>query len=320
MELRPIADSLVMERGGFDNWLENWLYLWRIRWGLFTGKLRWFFREVVSHPSALIGGMVMLLYIGTAVFASKLAPLNPYTGQLTARLLPPAWISGNWQHILGCDEVGRDLLSRIIYGSRVSLTVGFLAVAFSLVLGTTLGLVAGYFQGRLDSVLSRLSDLLLAFPYLVFAIFVMAAIGPGMTNLILALSFKGWVEFYRLVRGQVLAEKTKEYVEAARLSGQSDWSVLLREILPNIQPSLIVLATLRLAHMIVTEASLSFLGLGVEPRIPAWGSMVNAGREYMLGAWWVSTFPGLAIMFLALATNMFGEGLRDILDPRLKVE
>ncbi|NLG86764.1 MAG: ABC transporter permease [Firmicutes bacterium] len=262
----------------------------------------------------------MLLYIAMALFAPKIAPENPYAGELSVRLLPPAWISGNWRYILGCDEVGRDLLSRIIYGSRVSLTVGFLAVTFSLIMGTGLGLVAGYFQGRLDNILSRLSDLLLAFPYLIFAIFVMAAIGPGMTNLILALSFKGWVEFYRLVRGQVLVEKTKEYVEAARLSGQSDWSILIREILPNIEPSLIVLATLRLAHMIVTEASLSFLGLGVEPRIPAWGSMVNTGREYMLSAWWVATFPGLAIMFLALATNMFGEGLRDILDPRLKVE
>ncbi|NMA55425.1 MAG: ABC transporter permease [Firmicutes bacterium] len=264
--------------------------------------------------------MVMLLYIAMAILAPYLAPMSPYDGALTSRLLAPAWISGNWQHVLGCDGVGRDLLSRIIYGSRLSLVVGLTAVGFSLVVGTSLGLVAGYFQGRLDNVLSRFSDLLLAFPYLIFAIFVMAAIGPGITNLIVALSFKGWVEFYRLVRGQVLAEKTKEYVEAARLSGQSDWSILLREILPNIQPSLIVLATLRLAHMIVTEASLSFLGLGVGPRIPAWGSMVNAGRDYMLSAWWVSTFPGLAIMSLALATNMFGEGLRDILDPRLKIE
>jgi peptide/nickel transport system permease protein len=320
MELRPGTDSLAMERGGISSWLATQLYLWRIRWSLTAGKLRWFVLEVANHPSALIGGVVMILYIAMALLAPRLAPQSPYTGELSVRLLSPAWISGNWRYILGCDEVGRDLLSRIIYGSRVSLVVGFLAVTFSLVMGTGLGLVAGYFQGWFDSVLSRLSDLLLAFPYLVFAIFVMAAIGPGMTNLILALSFKGWVEFYRLVRGQVLAEKNKEYVEAARLSGQSDWAILLCEILPNIQPSLIVLATLRLAHMIVTEASLSFLGLGVEPRIPAWGSMVNAGRDYMLSAWWVSTFPGIAIMLLAMATNLFGEGLRDILDPRLKVE
>ena len=319
MELRSGTDSLAMERGGFG-WLESQLYIWRIRWGLFIGKVRWFMTELVKHPPALIGAVVMFLYMAMALWAPRLAPHNPFTGVLTARLAAPAWISGDWSHILGCDEVGRDLVSRIIYGSRVSLLVGFCSVTFSLIMGTGLGLVAGYFQGRLDNFLSRLSDLLLAFPYLVFAIFVMAAIGPGMTNLILALSFKGWVEFYRLVRGQVLAEKTKEYVEAARLSGQSDWAVLLREILPNIQPSLLVLATLRLAYMIVTEASLSFLGLGVEPRIPAWGSMVNAGRDYMLSAWWVSTFPGIAIMFLAMATNMLGEGLRDILDPRLKVE
>jgi peptide/nickel transport system permease protein len=309
-----------MEHDGVYSWLETQRHLWRIRWGLFSDKVRWFTGEVIGNPSALIGGLVMMFYVAMAVLAPRLAPASPYNGVLISRLAAPAWVSGNWQHILGCDEVGRDLLSRIIYGSRISLVVGLTAVGFSLVVGTGLGLVAGYFQGRLDSALSRLSDLLLAFPYLVFAIFVMAAIGPGLTNLIVALSFKGWVEFYRLVRGQVMAEKSKEYVEAARLSGQSDWSILFREILPNIQPSLIVLATLRLAHMIVTEASLSFLGLGVEPRIPAWGSMVNAGRDYMLSAWWVSTFPGLAIMFLALATNMFGEGLRDILDPRLKLE
>ena len=198
--------------------------------------------------------------------------------------------------------------------------MGFLSIGISVVVGTVLGMLAGYFRGRFDDIISRLADLLLAFPYLIFAIGVMAFLGPGFTNLILALTFKGWVEFFRLVRGEMLAEKTKEYVEAARVAGMGHLAIMVREILPNIVHSIFVLGTLRMGHMIIMEASLSFLGLGVPPHVPAWGSMVAAGRDYLLIAWWVSTFPGLAILLLVLSINLFGEGLRDILDPRLKVE
>jgi peptide/nickel transport system permease protein len=227
---------------------------------------------------------------------------------------------GDWTHPLGTDEQGRDLLTRIIYGARVSLAVGFVAIGISVMIGLSLGALAGFFRGPFDDVLSRFADLLLAFPFLIFAIGVMAFLGPGFVNLIMALTFKGWVEFYRLVRGEMLSEKTKEYVEAARVVGQPNLKIISSEILPNTVQSVFVLATLRMGTLIIAEASLSFLGLGIQPPTPAWGSMVAAGRDYLLTAWWVSTMPGIALLILVLSINVFGEGLRDILDPRLKLE
>jgi peptide/nickel transport system permease protein len=207
-----------------------------------------------------------------------------------------------------------------MFGARISLVVGFLSVGISITIGTALGALAGFYRGLLDSALSRFADLLLAFPFLIFAIGVMAFLGPGFANLLLALTFKGWVEFFRLVRGEMMSEKTKEYVEAAKVMGRSDLRIIVSEILPNIIQSVFVLGTLRIGYMIIMEASLSFLGLGIQPPTPAWGSMVAAGRDYMLTAWWASTLPGIAILILVLSINVFGEGLRDILDPRLKVE
>jgi peptide/nickel transport system permease protein len=227
---------------------------------------------------------------------------------------------GTWAHPLGTDEQGRDLLTRIIYGARVSLAVGVVAVSISVTVGLALGALAGFYRGRFDDLLSRFADLLLAFPFLIFAIGVMAFLGPGFVNLILALTFKGWVEFYRLVRGEMMGEKTKEYVEAARVVGQSKALIIGSEILPNIVQSVFVLGTLRMGYMIIAEASLSFLGLGIQPPTPAWGSMVASGRDYLLTAWWVSTMPGIALLILVLSINVFGEGLRDILDPRLRLE
>jgi peptide/nickel transport system permease protein len=269
----------------------------------------------------MAGGIIIVLYLLSAVFADQLTVYNPTRGDLRLRHIPPAWeAGGDWSYPLGTDSQGRDLLTRIIYGARVSLSVGILSVGISVIVGILLGTLAGYFGGRFDSIVSRLADLLLAFPFLIFAIGVMAFLGPGFTNLILALTFKGWVEFFRLVRGEMLAEKTREYVEAARVTGQGHWSIIMKEILPNIIQSVFVLATLRMGYMIITEASLSFLGLGLPPNIPAWGSMVATGRDSLLVAWWVSTLPGLAIVVLVMAINIFGEGLRDILDPRLKLE
>jgi len=296
-------------------------YLWRIRLGLIQRNSSEFLRELRKHPLALLSGVVIVVYILAAILAEQITAHDPGRGNLRLRLDPPAWqAEGSWEYPLGTDAQGRDLLTRIIYGARVSLAVGLLSVGVSVVIGLVLGALAGYFRGRLDSLVSRFADLLLAFPFLIFAIGVMAFLGPGFTNLILALTFKGWVEFYRLVRGEMLSEKTQEYVEAARVTGQSHSAIIVQEILPNIINSVFVLATLRIGYMIIMEASLSFLGLGIPPRIPAWGSMVSAGRDYMLVAWWVSTFPGLAIVILVLAINLFGEGLRDILDPRLKVD
>ncbi|RPJ44542.1 MAG: ABC transporter permease [Chloroflexi bacterium] len=301
--------------------LESQEYIWRIRLELWWRNLKNFLRELSHHPLALLGGILIILYLFAALFAPQITAYDPLRGNLRLRLMAPAWeAEGDWSYPLGTDSQGRDLLTRIIYGARISLSVGLLSVGISVLIGTLLGMLAGYYGGRFDNIVSRLADLLLAFPFLIFAIGVMAFLGPGFVNLILALTFKGWVEFFRLVRGEMLAEKTKEYVEAARVTGQGHFAIILREILPNIVQSVFVLGTLRMGYMIITEASLSFLGLGLPPSIPTWGSMVAAGRDSMLVAWWVSTFPGLAILVLIMSINLFGEGLRDILDPRLKLD
>ena len=286
--------------------IRNALHLW--------GQLR-------RHPTALLGLIVIVIYVVSAIAAPLIAPYDPTEQNLMARNRPPFWAEGgSFDHILGTDQLGRDLLSRIIYGGRVSILVGLLATGFSVLVGALLGSLAGYFRGRLDDIVSRFADLLMAFPFLIFAIGVMSMLGPGFSNLIFALSFKGWVEFFRLVRGEMLVEKTKEYVEAARAVGRSDLAIIFSEIAPNIFHTVLVLATLRVGHMIVLEASLSFLGLGIPPEIPAWGSMVAGGRVQLLVAYWISTFPGLALALLVLSINLLGEGLRDILDPRLKLQ
>jgi len=278
-----------------------------------------FWRRLFANPSAAVGLVVILLYALAALLAPVIAPYGPREMDLANRLRPPAFLEGgSLNHPLGTDQLGYDLFSRILYGARVSLLVGLISVANSLVAGTILGCVAGYFRGWIDWILSRLADLLLGFPYLLFTIFLMAIIGPGFGNLILALCFKAWVEFFRLARGEMLTETTKEYVEAARALGRRPAAIIFSEVLPNIYHSLLVLATLRMGYMIIMEASLSFLGLGIPPSIPAWGSMVSAGRDQMLNAWWVATMPGLAIVGLVLAINLLGEGLRDVLDPRLQ--
>ena len=301
--------------------LEGQEYLWRIRLELWWHNFRNFIDELSHHPLAMLGGILIIVYLLAAIFAPQITVHEPVQGNLRLRLMPPAWdVEGDWAYPLGTDSQGRDLLTRIVYGARISLCVGLLSVGISVLIGTLLGMFAGYYGGRFDGFVSRLADLLLAFPFLIFAIGVMAFLGPGFVNLILALTFKGWVEFFRLVRGEMLAEKTKEYVEAARVTGQGHFAIITKEILPNIFQSVFVLGTLRMGYMIITEASLSFLGLGLPPNIPAWGSMVAAGRDSMLVAWWVSTFPGLAILILIMSINLFGEGLRDILDPRLKLE
>jgi peptide/nickel transport system permease protein len=270
----------------------GWDYAWRIRLRVWRQNLLELAGELRQRPVTLVGGVIVLLYLVAAAAAGPITIHDPTRGSLLARFDPPAWEEGgSWRYPLGTDDQGRDLLTRIVYGARLSLAVGVLSVAASVVVGVVLGALSGYYRGWLDEILSRFADLLLAFPFLVFAIGMMAFLGPGFINLILALSFKGWVEFFRLVRGEMLGEKVKEYVEAARVSGRSDPAIMASEILPNILPP-----------------------------DPAWGPMVASGRDYLLTAWWVSTFPGLAILILVVSINVFGEGLRDILDPRLKVE
>jgi ABC-type dipeptide/oligopeptide/nickel transport system permease subunit len=296
-------------------------YAWGVRLRVLCRNLSEFWVELRQHPLVLLAGLIIVVYVLAAIFAPYLTSHDPSLGNLRERFRPPFWREGgDMTYPLGTDDQGRDLLTRIIYGARVSLVVGLLSVGISVAIGLGLGAVAGYYRGPLDDVLSRFADLLLAFPFLIFAIGVMAFLGPGFANLILALTFKGWVEFYRLVRGEMMGEKTKEYVEAARVVGLPHLRVVTGEVLPNIIQSVFVLGTLRIGFMIIMEASLSFLGLGIQPPTPAWGSMVAAGRDYLLTAWWVSTLPGIAIVILVLGINVFGEGLRDILDPRLKIE
>lgn len=311
MEATPQIESSV----------SRYAYLWRIRVTLWRRNVADFLRDLRNHPLALLGGIVIVLYVAAAILAPYITVHDPTLGNLRLRFDPPAWYpQGAWEYPLGTDGQGRDLLTRIIFGARASLVVGFSAVGISVGVGTVLGAVAGYYRGAIDAILSRFADLLLAFPYLIFAIGVMAFLGPGFKNLILALTFKAWVEFFRLVRGEMLSEKTEEYVEAARMVGQSNVAIIAREILPNVVHSIFVLATLRTGYMILLEASLSFLGLGIQPPTPAWGTMVATGRNFLLVAWWPSTFPGIAILILVLSINIFGEGLRDILDPRLRID
>lgn len=299
----------------------NFWFALRLKMGLWRRNLSNLFSDLKKHPLALAGGVVLVLYIVLALLTPHITDVDPNKGNLRERLNPPVWQEGgSWDYPLGTDAQGRDLLTRILYGSRVSLAIGFISVGISALMGTILGALSGYFRGWLDNIVSRFADLLLAFPYLIFAIGMMAFLGPGFVNLIVALTFKSWVEFFRLVRGSMMAEKNQEYVEAAKVSGQGSMAIISKEIFPNIFHSVFVLATLRMGFLIIMEASLSFLGLGLPAKIPAWGSMVSAGRDQLLVAWWISTLPGIAILVLVLAINLFGEGLRDILDPRMKVE
>ena len=301
--------------------LDRFLYPFKLRSQLLWRQLLNFAHELWRQPSALLGAVLILLFVLMAVFAPQIAPHDATKGSLRNQLIPPAWEEGSEpEFLLGTDMQGRDLLSRIIYGARISLWVGILAVGISAVIGTVLGAISGFYRGWVDSVISRFADLLMAFPFLIFAIGMMAFLGPGFINLLLALTLKSWVEFFRLARGAVMAEKTTEYVEAAKVVGQSNRAIMISEILPNIFHSIMVLGTLRMGSLIITEASLSFLGLGIQPPTPAWGSMVADGRDYLVTSWWIATLPGLAILVLVLSINLFGEGLRDILDPRLKVE
>lgn len=270
--------------------------------------------RLMSHRGGRLGLIIVLAYVAIAVAALVLAPYPPSAVNLAERLVPPAIGTRN---LLGTDQLGRDILSRIMHGARVSMLVGLATILISAALGVGLGLVAGYYGGVLDRVLARFTELLLAFPYLIFVIGAMSVMGPGFWNLVWALSFKGWVEFYRLARALVMSEKNREYVEAARVLGRPDSVICVREILPNIVSSIMVLGTLRMGNMIVMESSLSFLGLGIPPRIPAWGSMISDGRRYMLTSPWVATLPGLALALLVLGINLLGEGLRDVLDPKM---
>jgi peptide/nickel transport system permease protein len=274
----------------------------------------------MSWPIALGLGLIALL-IGVAIAAPWLAPHDPVRQSLRARLEPPT-LEGRDQraHLLGTDHIGRDVLSRMIHGSRISLSIGFAAVAVGGIVGACLGLLAGFRRGWVDSVIMTLADAQLAFPFILLAIGIIAVLGPSFPTLIVVVGLSGWVAYARVLRGQVLVLRSREFVEAIHALGGSLARIVWRHVLPNVLSSLVVIATLELARAIVLEATLSFLGLGIQPPTPSWGGMIQEGREYLDSAWWISTFPGLVLMATSIVVSRTGDWLRDVLDPTLRGE
>jgi peptide/nickel transport system permease protein len=271
------------------------------------------------NPVALIALLLLVAILVAALAAPALAPYDPTAQSLRLRLKPPSWLPGGVEgHLLGTDALGRDMLSRILYGARVSLLVGVLAVLVQTLLGVSAGLVAGYYGGAVDNVMMRLADVQQAIPFLVLVVAVAAVVGPSFLNTVLILGITGWVTYGRVVRAQVLSLKTQEFVVASQALGGTDRRVMVRHLLPNLLAPVTVVGTLTISAMILVEASLSFLGLGVPPPTPTWGGMVADGRNYIVTAWWVSVFPGCAIFVTVLVINLVGDWLREALDPALR--
>ena len=275
---------------------------------------RWFIKRVLRVRLAAVSLAIIVLAVGTALFAAALAPENPTKAQLTQTLRAPSLA-----HPMGTDDLGRDVLSRIIYGARASLIAGVVATGIALLIGTALGIISGYALGMVDTVVSRVMDALLAFPGLILALAITAALGPSLVNAMIAIGIVGIPRFARLARAQVLAVREREYVEAVRALGASNARILLRHIAPNILTPVIIQTSLSVAFAILTEASLSFLGLGVQPPTPSWGFMLNQGRDYIAQAPWLAVFPGIAIFLVVMAFNLLGDAIRDALDPRLRL-
>ncbi len=276
-----------------------------------VATLSW--RRLRRSPNLAAGAIVVAAVLASALLAPHVAPYDPIEQDFGSQLQAPSV-----HHLFGTDEFGRDIFARVVYGARIALRVGGLADAIATALGVLLGVVAGYFGGRLDAILTRVIDVMLAFPYLLLAMIVVAILGPGLTNAMVAIAIVYTPQFARVVRGVVLSVKEQEFVEAARGMGAGTFRILGRYVLPNVVSPIIVMATLTVGFMIVETAGLSFLGLGASPPTPEWGSMLATGREYMLTAPWITTFPGLAILVTVVAFNMVGDGLRDVLDPRLR--
>lgn len=267
----------------------------------------------------LAGLIVLLVIVFVSVATSILAPYGPNEGDITVRLKPPFWMTEAVPgHPLGTDEIGRDILTRLMYGGRVSLGVGLATTTLTTLIGVTLGLLSGFYGKVLDEVIMRLGDILLSFPFILLCMVAVLMLGPGLINIILVLGFFGWVGFARVVRAETLSLREKEFVEAAKVTGCSNIQILYKHILPNLIPSIIVVATFVMAAVIIAEATLSFLGLGIPPAVPSWGGMLNIGRNYMRGAPWLAMFPGFLLLLLVLSLNLLGDWLRDYLDPRLR--
>lgn len=266
-------------------------------------------------PTLILGAIALM-----AIFANQLAPHNPEVGSLAARFRPPFWMAkGSTEFLLGTDQLGRDVLSRLIFGARISMVVGLTAVIFAGAVGTALGVVSGYLGGWVDQVIMRITDTWLALPALTFAIFLAAIVGPSMWNIVFILGLTYWTRYARVIRGEVLSLRERDFVRLAVVAGCSKWTIMRRHLLPNVINTSVVLGSLMLGVVIIAEASLSFLGIGVPPPQPAWGLMLSDGKQgLMVGYWWLTVFPGCCIMLMVLSANLIGDWLRVRLDPQLR--
>ena len=298
VELAEVSEAPVEMSGAGQPTLRRLL---RLRWGL-----------------AATG--ILLLIVASAALAPWISPHDPLAVNIRHRLAPPAWMEGgNIENVLGTDQVGRDLLSRMIYGGRVSLVSGVAAVLMSATIGVMLGLAAGYFGGSTDWTIMTVINVMLTFPFVLLALAVIAVLGPSLVNMIIVLGIAGWPIYARTVRAETLTIRERDFVVAARALGMSHLRLVFRQIVPNLVSLIVVIGTLQVAQVIVLESFLSFLGLGIQPPTPAWGNMLGEGRVYMLNSWWIATFPGLAIFLTTLTINLMGNALRDWLDPHLKL-
>jgi peptide/nickel transport system permease protein len=283
------------------------------------GSRRMLLRRIVGHKGFLAGATILLAILTVALAAPLIAPYDPYEQNLDRRLIPPVWHEeGTWSHPLGTDGLGRDYLSRLVYGSRISLLIGVSTVAISAVIGSTLGILAGYFGGRVDLVISFLIMVRLAMPVILVALAVVALVGGSLKVVILVLGLLLWDRFAVVMRATTQLVRSADYVRAARAAGASTVHILVSEILPNLMGHLMVIVTLEMARAILLEAALSFLGLGVQPPLPSWGLLVSEGKEFMLFSPWVITIPGAALFMLVLAINLLGDGIRDIAAPEAR--
>jgi peptide/nickel transport system permease protein len=283
--------------------------------------------EVAARPVAaawdrrppLVPIGIITVFVLVAILAPLVSPADPYEQSLRLRFRPPVWEErGSWAHPLGTDRLGRDILARIIWGSRVSLAAGVVTVLLASAFGAGVGLVAGYYGGRVDAALMRVTDATLAFPVILLALILAVTVGPSFLNVVIAIAVILWARYARVIRGQVLTLMELDFIAQARIAGAGAWRIITRHLLPNTINTLVVLVTLQIGYVIIVEASLSFLGAGIPPPTPAWGSMVAEGREFVTSAWWVSFLPGLAILLVVLAFNLLGDWLRDTLDPKLR--
>jgi ABC-type dipeptide/oligopeptide/nickel transport system permease subunit len=282
-------------------------------------KILEFYKQFKKNKSALIGLYVVIMLISLAVFAPFLAPFDPLIQNLDDRLIPPAWnIGGSLTHLLGTDDFGRDMLSRIIYGARISLMIGLISVSISLVFGTLMGALAGYFGGLVDTLIMRIVDIMLSIPAILLAIVIVSILGPDLFNAMIAIGIVGIPTFARIVRGSVLAEKEKEYVIASRINGSSNARLITKVILPNCLTPLIVQSTMGFAGAVLEAAGLSFLGLGAQPPSPEWGAMLGDSLQFITTASWMILYPGIAIFLTVMSFNLVGDGLMDALDPKMK--